>query len=187
MDFGRRGDTEQHWLMWFVPVETLTEAQNLALRFKEGRAFPQYVRNRLRLVIPIGLLAVLISVSCSAAFVVYVAGLNSWLALPAIIMMPAILIGSLFVQAYVLFSWIETRAVSRTAGQHARKPQGPFAAWLAKKFGAHLGKLPPIPWVMTTLFVIAPLAMLASFSPMAALVLVLLAILAPNLFSILDQ
>lgn len=187
MDFGRRRDPEQHWLMWFVPVETLTEAQNLALRFKEGKAFPQYVRNRLRIVIPIGLLAVLISVSCSAAFVVYVAGLNSWLAFPAILLMPVVLIGSLFVQAYVLFSWFENRAVSRAAAQSARKPQGAFATWLAKTFGAHLGKLPSVPWVLTAIFVIAPLAMLASFSPVAALVLVLLAIVAPVLFAILDQ
>ena len=180
-------EPEQHWIVQFLPLNTLKDGQNLALRFQEGKAFRLYVLNRIWLVIPVALLILVIGIACTASTVVFFAGLHPLLALPAIVLLlPIVLIGSLFVQLYVFFSWLENRAMASVLGRRTRPTRGPIAAWLARKWGVDMGQPPPVPWVLAAIVLLAPLVMLASFAWVHALALIALGILAPFLYALFD-
>jgi hypothetical protein len=175
-------------MVQYLPVETLKEARNLASRFQEGEAFRLYVLRRILLVIPAGLLCLLISVACAVASVVFLAqARSSLLALLAVVLAPFILIGSLLVQIYVFFSWLENRALARTYGHRTKPAPGTIAAWLWKKLRVDLGKAPPVPWAMAAMFLFAPLTMLALVALKVALILIALATLAPLLYARFDR
>lgn len=177
----------QHWIVRLLPLETLKEAQNLANRFREGEGFRFYVDERKWLVIPAVLVIVLISIACAAGSVVFLAGAYSLLTLLALLLAPVILIGSLFVQIYVFFYWLENRALARALGHRASPAQGMLAAWLSRKLGADMGTPPPVPWILATVVLFAPLLMLAYFALKAALVLIAVAILMPIVFARFDR
>jgi len=120
-----REDPVQELIRQYLPTETLSEARNLLHRFQEGEAFKLYVLRRIWLVIPVGLVIVLVSLACAAATVLFFAAGGSWLALPAFVLAPFILIGSLFVQLYVFFSWLESRALAKAFRRRAR----PVPTW----------------------------------------------------------
>ena len=182
-----RKDPAQHWIVRFLPLETLLEAQKLVHRFQDAEGVRLYVLDRKRLVIPAVLVIVLISIACAAGTVVFLAGAHSLLALPALLLAPVILIGSLFIQMYVFFYWLENRALERALGHRAKPAQGMLAAWLSRKLGADMGTFPPVPWILATVVLFAPLAMLAFFALNVALVLIVLAILMPILYARFDR
>ena len=177
----------QHWIVRLLPLDTLSDAQKLAHRFQEGDGFRLYVFERKRLVIPAVLLIVMISIACAAGIVVFLAPAHSLLALPALLLAPVILIGSLFVQMYVFFYWLENRALAQALGHRTKSAQGMIASWLNRKFGVDMGTSPPVPWILATLVLFAPLAMLAQFALNVALVFIVLAILMPILYARFDQ
>lgn len=182
-----RKDPAQHWIVRFLPVETLMEAQNLAHRFQEGEGFRLYVLERKRLVIPAVLIIVLISIACAAGTIVFLAAAHGLLTLLALVLAPVILIGSLFVQVYVFFSWLEDRALKRTLRHRPKPVQGTLAAWLSRKLGVDMGAFPPVPWILATVVLFAPLVMLAFFALNVALVMIVLAILMPILYARFDR
>ena len=182
-----RKDPARHWIVRFLPLETLVEAQKLAHRYREGEGVQLYVLEQKWLVIPAVLLMVLISIACAAGTVVFLAGAYSLLVLPALLLAPLILVGSLFVQMYVFFYWLENRALARALGHPAKPAHGTLAAWLSNKLGVDMGKSPPVPWILAIVVLFAPLAMLAYFALNVALVLIVLAILAPILFARFDR
>lgn len=147
-----------------LPTKTFEEAFNLYERFQKGDMFRNYVAARKRLVIPALLAFLLLSIACTAASIVFIAGARSLLMLPALIAAPFILIGSLFVQCYVFFSWLENRALARG---HAA--------------------LPPVPWGLSAIFLFAPLVILIIVAWKVALPLILLATSAPVLLWQLDR
>jgi hypothetical protein len=177
----------QHWIMRFLPLETLKEARDLVNRFEDVEGFRLYVLERKWLVIPAVLVIVLVSIACAAGTVVFLAGAYSLLTLPALLLAPVILIGSLFVQLYIFFYWLENRALARALGHRAKPVQGMLAAWVSRKLGVDMGTFPPVPWILAAIVLFAPLAMLAYFALKIALVLIVLAILAPILFARLDR
>src|SRR5258708_39310614 len=130
----------------YLPIETLTEARNLVGRLQGSDAFRQYLAARVLLVIPALVLFLVISLTCTAASVVFVAGArSSILALLSLLFAPVVLIGNLLVQLYVFFAWLEGRALAR-ALPHATQPaHGPLSAWLVSKLNIDLGSAPPIP------------------------------------------
>ena len=152
-----------------LPTKTFDEARNLAERYQKGDAFRFYVLERMRLVIPAAVAFLLVSIACTAATVVFLAGSRSWLMLPALVLAPLILIGSLFVQIYVFFSWLELQALARALGHAAKPTPG------------------TLPWGLAAIFLFAPLVILASLSWLAALSLIVLAALAPALCWHLDR
>jgi len=182
-----RKDRWQHWIVKLVPVATLTEAQNLANRYQEGEGFRFYVLERKRLVIPAVLVIVLISVACAAGTVVFLAGAHGILTLLALVLAPVILIGSLFVQVFVFFSWLEDRALKLALQRRPKPAQGTLAEWLSRKLGMDMGTFPHVPWILAAVFVIAPLVMLAYFALNVALVLIGLAILVPIVYARFDR
>jgi hypothetical protein len=182
-----RKGSAQHWIVRFLPLETLKQAENLALRFQEVEGFRLYVLERKRLVIPLVLVIVLISIACAAGTVVFLAGAHGLLTLLALLLAPVILIGSLFVQMYVFFFWLENRALALELGHRAKPAQGMLAAWISRKLDADMGPFPPVPWILATIVLFAPLAMLAYFALNVAMVLIVIAILAPILYARLDR
>ena len=182
-----RNAPAQHWIMRFLPLQTLSDAQNLALRYKEVEGFQLYVLERRRLVIPALVLFALTSIACAAGVVVFLAETYPLLVLPALLLAPVILVASMFVQVYVFFYWLENRALAQALGHRPKAKQGVLATWLRQKWGIDMGTAPPVPWILAALVLIAPLVMLAYFALSAALVLIAVAVLMPVLFARLDR
>jgi hypothetical protein len=166
-------------------LDPLNDGLNLLRRFQEAQGFRAYVMERRPLLIPIGLLIVVTSLACAAGTVMYLGGTRSALVLLAMLLVPFVLIGSLFVQAYVFASWLESRALARALH---RKPAsaGPITARL-HKLGIDLGSMPPVPWALAAIFVALPLVMVWLVAPKFALGLILLHIAAPFAFARLDR
>lgn len=146
---------------------TLQEARNLAQRFQEGELFRRYVVKRRWRVAPLGLLILMTSIACAAATIVFFAHLASLLALPGIVLAPVVLFASLFVQAFVLFSWLENRALARARGRAVQPPD--------------------VPWGLAAVALVLPLAILAFAAPAAALALIALQVTGPLLYAHLDR
>jgi len=166
-------------------LDPLNEGLSLLRRFQEAQGFHGYVMERMAILAPIGLLMVFTSLACAAATVLYLGGTRSALVLLAILLVPFILAGSLFVQAYVFFSWLEGRALAKALH---RKPRalGPIAARLHKA-GIDMGSMPPVPWVLAAIFLYLPLGMLVLVVPKLAFAIIALQVLAPFAFARLDR
>jgi hypothetical protein len=169
--------------LFFAPVN---DALGIVRRFEEGRGLKTYVMERMTLVAPIGALIVVTSFACAAATVLYLGGTRSLFVLLAFLLVPFVLAGSLFVQAYVFASWLEGRALAKALHRKPAPPRGPISIRL-RKAGIDMGEMPPVPWLMVTLFLALPLAMLLAVVPDFAAVLILLHLAAPVVFARLDQ
>jgi hypothetical protein len=181
----KREQSAQDKIAQYVFLGVVQEALNLVRRFQEGEGFRAYVLRRMGLVVPIGLLMLLTSLGCAAATVLFIGGTRPLLVLLAILLVPFVLVGSLFVQAYVFFSWLESRALAQALHRKA-PPRGPVARWLMQKLSVDMGSLPPVPWVLAAIFLFLPLAMLVMVAPKLGLALILLQVLAPILYARLD-
>lgn len=165
----------------------LDDAAGLVRRYRELDAFRDYLAARLRLVAPAFLLVVVAAVACGLTSIVVLVGTNAVAALLGLLLAPVMLIGSLFVLSLVLFSWLEERSLARTLGHRVGPAPGKLARWLKRKLGADLGRVPRMPWLLGSIFVAAPLALLALRAPATVLLLVVLLVLAPVLFARLDR
>lgn len=165
----------------------LDDAAGLVRRYRELDAFRDYLADRLRLVVPFFLLVVLAAIACGLTPIILFVGTNAVAALMGLLLAPVALIGSLFVLSLVLFSWLEERSLSRALGHRTGAAPGRLVRWVKRKLGADLGKLPRLPWLLGAVFVAAPLALLASRTPVLVLLLVALLALAPILFARLDR
>jgi hypothetical protein len=149
----------------YLPLEkTFKDALKLAERFQKAEGFRAYLRRRAAFVVPAVSLFALISIACAAATVILLADRHAMLALPGMMLAPFVLIGSFFVEAFVFFSWLEGRALAQALGRRSKRD-------------LDFGQLPTIPWVLTALFLVLPLMVLAAVSGTAAFVLILLAVL----------
>jgi hypothetical protein len=166
-------------------LDPLNEALSLYRRYQEGKGFKYYVAERMALLLPIGLLMAVTSIACAAATVLYLGGTRSFLVLLAILLVPFVLLGSAFVQAYIFLSWLEGRALAKALHRKPR-PAGPIAAKLLEA-GIDLGSRPPVPWVLAALFLLLPLAMLWLVVPQLAFLLIALHVAAPFAFARLER
>jgi hypothetical protein len=165
----------------------LDEALALAKRYREVDAFHDYVAERARLVIPVGILIALTAVACGLAPVMALVGTRPIAALAGLLLAPVMLLGSLFVLALVFFSWLEERSLARTLGHRTGPREHMAARWIRKKLKADLGRLPRVPWILAAVFVAAPFAMLASLVPVVTGILFVLLAAAPIAFARLDR
>jgi hypothetical protein len=166
---------------------TLNDALALVQRYREVDGFRRYVRRRWRLVVPALALILLTGFACAMAVIMLLLGPRALLALLGLLLAPLVLAGSLFVQLYVFFAWIEERALARSLGHRTGPAPGKFAAWTEHKLGADLGKMPPVPWVLAAIFVLAPLATLTQLAPKSAALLIVLLVLTPILYARFDR
>jgi hypothetical protein len=182
----RQKDPAQHWIVRFLPLQTLKNAQDLAQRFREVEGIRLYVHERQAMVAVATLVIVFISFACAIGVVVFLADRHSLLALLGILLLPVVLVGSFLVLAYVFFSWIEGRALVRELGHRHQPARGAAALWLSKTFGLDMGPFPPVPWFLAALVLFVPLALLAATWFNAALVVILFGILMPALYAKFD-
>ena len=166
-------------------LDPVNEALSLYRRYHEGRGFKSYVTERLALLVPVGLLMAVTSLACAAATVLYLGGTRSFLVLLAILLVPFVLVGSAFVQAYVFLFWLENRAIAKALHRRPR-PAGPISAKLLEA-GIDLGSRPPVPWALAALFLLLPLAMLWLVIPQLAFLLIALHVAVPFAFARLDR
>jgi hypothetical protein len=171
------------------PTKTLNEAFALANRYQQGGGLRRYVEERTRLVIPACLVIVLLGLGCTAGTFMFLA--DSRLTLLGLILTPFVLLGSFAVQAYMFFSWLESRALALALGRRASPVRWAPVARLAKRLRVqlrvHWGEFPPVPWGLAAIFLFAPLAMLATAAPAAAVLLIVLAILTPIVYALFDR
>lgn len=153
-----------------IPIDSLVEARNLAVRFQKVNAFRGYVRDRLHLVAPALLVFAALVTAGAAATISWLAGAHSMLVLPAFILAPFLLTGGYAVAAYLFFSWMETRALRRSL-RHDIDPDA----------------LPPIPWVLVGVFLGVPLLVLATFWWKLGLPLIVLSAATPFVLARLDR
>lgn len=150
----------------------LDDARRMLARLQHGEAFRRYLAGRLRLLVPAAGVLVLVSVACAAATAIFFAELNSWLALPALLLALVVLVGSLYVQALALFTWLEERALAAALG---RRPRGSPRRW------------PRVPWILAALVLLVPLALLVSLSPAAGALVLAAGAAVPFLYTRLDR
>jgi len=151
---------------------TINDALGLFNRFREGETFRHYVEERMRLVAPMCCLMLFVSVACGAAVVLSLGQMYHSLMLAGLLLLPFVLLGSLFVQAYPFFSWVENRALA-----HRNHPDA----------NPGMGALPQVPWVLAAAVLLAPLLLLAFVSWKAALALLVLLVAAPFVYALLDK
>lgn len=152
-------------------MDILHEAPNLLQRYKHGDAFRRYVQRHLPLVVAALVVFLTVSAANTAAMVVFFGGTSELMVLALLVLAPFVLLGSLFVQTFIFFSWLEQRAIDRVAGRRPCTIQE---------------HLPRAPWTLAALFVAAPFFVLALVSIKVAVTLLLVFILTPIAFSLLD-
>ena len=152
-------------------VGVLEDGVDLANRVQENRPFRNYLEERAWLVAPTAVLILIASLACALGTVLFVGGTRPMFVLLALVIAPFVLVGSLLVQAYVFFSWLETRALVQALGHRLPRRR----------------KLPIVQSLLATLFVVTPLAMLSSVTPKIGLTLVALLVAAPLAYARLDR
>jgi hypothetical protein len=150
----------------------LKEAASVFARLRQGEAFRAHVQDRLRLVVPALAVFSLVALACGAATAVFFADLSSWLTLPGFLLAPAVMVGSLYVQALVFLSWLERRALAVALG-HA--PRG------------GMGELARVPWPLAAVLLLLPLLLLLRAWPLLGVVLIAAGALVPLLYARLDR
>ena len=176
-------EASEHWIVRFLPLQTLTDAQNLAHRFHDVDGFRLHVFERRKWVSAALLVMALIGIACAIGVVVFPADHHALLALIGILLLPVALVGSFAVQAYVFFSWLEGRALASALGNRHRAAPGATALWLSRKFGLDMGPFPKVPWVLAAIFLFLPLGLLAASWPSVAAVVILFGIVTPVAFA----
>ena len=170
-----------------IPTPKLVEdALALAARFRDVEGLQRYVASRRPLVNGASAALVLLGLACGAGVFIFLAGLRTWLTLPAVLVAPLVALASLLVLFFVFFSWIEGRSLAQALGHRTGPAPGPLARWLRKKLRADLGAMPAIPWLPAGLLVFLPLALLVAAAPLAGIAIVLVAVAAPIVYARLD-
>ncbi len=184
-----RGMTDQAELQEQVSRQLLgpfEDAMLLARHYREVYAFQEYIGERARLVIPVLVLIGVTGLACGMAPIVALVGTSAGSALGGLLLMPLMLIGSVFVLGLVFFSWLEERSIARALGRRTGR-EARAMRWMRKKLGADLGRPPRVPWLFAAAFVALPFAMLLSVAPVIGAILIALLVAAPFAFARLDR
>ena len=177
---------QSRFVMFFL-TGTAGDAKRLLYRFREVDSLSFYVRRNMWLVTFAVLVILLISLASLLGIFSLLPDMHWFLVLPLLVLLPIFLGGSLFVQMFVFFSWIEGRSLARALQRHRKLPRGPVARWLLRKFGLDMSPFPPVPWILAAVFLFLPLGLLLHVWPLAALVVVMLAVTTPILYARFDR
>ncbi len=111
----------------FFVTDTAADARNLFQRLQEVDSLRSYVRRNRWLVTLESLVIVLTSFASLLGIFTLLPELHWFFVLPLIVLLPVFLGGSLFVQAFVFFSWLEGRSLARVLGRRGKQAPGPLA------------------------------------------------------------
>jgi len=170
----------------YLVFHVVNDAVGLFQRFQKSEVLRAYAKSRTRLLVPVGLLAGITSLALAGATAVFIGGSRPALLLLGILIMPFVLLGSAFVQAYVFVSWLEGHALAKALPHRAAPAENRLKLWLKSRLRADVGSAPAVPWGFAAVFVLLPLIMLALLSVKAAGVLIVLHAVAPILFARFD-
>jgi hypothetical protein len=168
------------------PRSLVRDGRDLVVKFQNDDVFRSYVAYRAWALIAVMLVFVLVSTVLAVTVMFDVvrwvpAPTPLWLRALALLISAAVWVGGIVAQAYLFVLSLEGKAARldrSSRGMIVAVPKG-FIPYL--KYSRTLA-----PWILALLCVAFPLAVLATNSPVAALVLALLTVLAPVLFSRLD-
>jgi hypothetical protein len=165
-------------------MDIFNEALNLVRRYEKGDAFRSHVHERMNLVAPAIAVCVVISLALCIGVMAQMdhGGLRAFV---AVVALPIVLIGSALLQVYLLFSWLELRALQPMLA-HGTPPPAGGPPWLAQ-LRSKLGKPPPMPWISVAALLLFPLLLLAAASLKIAILVVLLAVATPIAYAQLDR
>lgn len=159
----------------YALLDPIDDARNMLRRLQSNGMFQRYLRERWLHALPLVAGVALGSLALSGGAMAFIMRANSLLALTAtIVFAPVVLVGSVLVQAYVLLSWLEGRALAMLREHRRAGERGPFARWVARRFRIDLGPLPAVPWIPALAFFVLPAAMLAAVSAQVAVGLAVL-------------
>src|SRR5436189_6416224 len=154
-------------------MDVLSEGRDLWQRYAKGDVFRRYVHEHSPLVV--AMLALCAAISIALGLGLFgVMGTHHLGVLLAMVLLPFVLFGSFALQAYVFFAWLELRALA---------PMLPPEADLRLR----LGKPPAIPWLSCAILVFAPFLALALASLKAALLVLVVALLIPLAYTLLER
>ena len=144
----------------------LHDVRNLVARIQHGEVFRHYLARRKVRVALLVILCALLSVACASGVIAFVLGSRPILVLMAVLASPFVLLGSLLLLLYGLFSWLENLALARALPR------------------AHPDRaaLPHLPWGATTALVFIPFVLLVVRNPAIGLPLAAIAAAAPFLY-----
>ena len=162
------------------------DAKRLLYRFREVDSLSFYVRRNKWLVTLAILVILLTSLASLLGIFSLLPDMHWFFVLPLLVLLPVFLAGSLFVQMFVFFSWIEGRSLARVV-RRRRKPRGPVAKWLLRKLGLDMSPFPPVPWILAVVFLFLPLGLLLHVWPLAALIVIMLGLTMPILYARFDR
>jgi hypothetical protein len=145
------------------PTSVLEDFRNLVGRLRQSEAFQHYLSQRKERVALLVVLCVTLSLACASGLITSVLGLRPIIVLAAVLAVPFVLLGSLALLLYALFSWLENVALAQAL--HHGRPE-----------------LPRVPWGFAAVFVFVPLLLLAIRMPLVALPLLALSAAAPVLY-----
>lgn len=169
------------------PRNLVRDARDLILKFERDEVFRDYVLTRIWTVTPVVLTFVLVSTVCAIGIMFFSARLvappvSVGVRFLALLVGVAIWVGGILAQTYVFFLWLEERAAQRSRAARGLKAAIPPGILAYLKYS----RAAP-PWILVVLCVVLPLAILAYYAPLMALILVTLLVLAPALFNKYDS
>jgi len=157
-------------ILRYVLLDPIDDTRDILRRLQNNEMFQRYLRERRLHALPLAAGGVLASLALSGAAMVFIMRAGTLLALTTtIVIAPMVLIGSVWVQAHVLLSWLEGRSLAKLQEHRRARDRGPIGQWVARRFRIDMGPLPQVPWIPALVFFLLPAAMLASVAaPVAA-------------------
>jgi|SoimicMinimDraft_17_1059745.scaffolds.fasta_scaffold03576_2 hypothetical protein len=161
------------------PRNIVRDARDLALKFLRDNVLQAYLAPRIWAALGVVLVFFLVSAVCGIDVTFktgrYVPGIA------ALIVGGLVWVGGLVGQIYVFAIWLEARAAQRDRDDRGIDLQVPAGFLPYLKYSRAL-----VPWILVFLCIVLPLASMASRSPVPALLLLTMALLAPFLFKKFD-
>jgi hypothetical protein len=161
------------------PRNIVRDARDLALKFLRDNVLQAYLAPRIWAALGVVLVFFLVSAVCGIDVTFktgrYVPGIA------ALIVGGLVWVGGLVGQIYVFAIWLEARAAQRDRDERGIDLQVPAGFLPYLKYSRAL-----VPWILVSLCIVLPLASMASRSPVPALLLLTMALLAPFLFKKFD-
>lgn len=157
-------------ILRYALLDPIEDTRAVLRRSQNNEAFRQYLLERRwhALLLVAGI--VLASLAFTGATAVSIIGAGTLLAvLAALVTAPILLIASLWVQARVLVSWLEGRALAKLQEHRRPRHRGPIGRWFVRSFRIDMGPFPQVPPVPALLFFLLPAVLLARVAaPVAA-------------------
>ena len=167
-------------------MDIVTETQGLWQRFRQGGAFRTYLKHRQHLVAPALAIFLLFSVATAAGTVITLGGTRSFLVLVGMLMAPVVLIGSLFIQVFIFFQWLENRAIAQ-ATHHAPKTPRDELKQTFRGLWRVIKGFPIVVQAIGALVLLGPLFFLWKLSGATAVLMLVLLLATPAAYSLLDR